>query len=111
MFVYYASFRWLNAKKKQYPFIELKAAYEERALLVDQHNAEAGLEETDELTGMDRATSFVHPEVANVALNCTTGASIGKRAFPLIINLCTVYFLEYCIISCFADRMQIFISQ
>lgn len=45
-------------------------------------------------------------EVANVPLNCKTGAQILPKSFSLSINLCTVYFLEYSIISCFADRLK-----
>lgn len=30
---------------------------------------------------------------------------ILPKAFPLIVNLFSVYFFEYCIISCFADRI------
>jgi len=32
-------------------------------------------------------------------------ARILPKTFHLVINLCTVYFFEYCIINCFADRI------
>lgn len=42
----------------------------------------------------------------NVPLNFANGARIFPKVFRLIFNLFSVYFLEYCIISCFADRIQ-----
>ena len=73
VFVYYASFNWLNQKKITLPYIQ-------------SDNSE--------------------PEQKNVPLNMKSINEILPKAFPLIRNLFTVYFLEYCILGCFIDRMQ-----
>jgi len=40
-------------------------------------------------------------------LNFEQAKKVLPKAFFLIINLFSVYFFEYCIISCFADRMYL----
>ena len=108
--VYYLAFVWLNKKKKELPFIKQEVA--ERASLVEQHEqapdalmnpSNFGSEANRQAAG----NAVIDEEEPNVPLTWTSGLEILPRAFPLIINLFTVYFLEYCIIGCFADRMAI----
>ena len=129
IFIYYFSFVWVNKKKKQLPYIEPKII--KRASLIDNHNQEritevhdqlvqaestepgnsrAGTEDlltnNDELKMSGILLTQEEESQANVVMNWKNAVSILPRVFRLIFNLCSVYFLEYCIISCFADRIN-----
>lgn len=47
----------------------------------------------------------------NLSLNWTNIKVILPKCFFLVFNLAIVYFFEYCIISCFADRIQIKLAE
>ena len=110
--VYYLAFVWLNKKKKELPFIKPQVA--ERASLVEQHEQTPGalmnpsrMASENTSAGVSAMDQGIEEEEPNVSLTWKTGLQILPKAFPLIINLFTVYFFEYCIIGCFADRMAI----
>jgi battenin len=85
--VYYFSFSYLNKQKKIYPLES-----EEKETLVQRKSSV--VEEADEAEVKN-----------NQRLNVTTIKSLMPRTFHLILNLFTVYFLEYSIITSFADAM------
>ena len=110
--IYYLAFVWLNKKKKELPFIKPQVA--ERASLVEQHEQTpnelmnpSNLASENTSARVSAMEQGLEEEEPNVSLTWKTGLEILPKAFPLIINLFTVYFFEYCIIGCFADRMAI----
>jgi hypothetical protein len=80
LLIYIASAFWLNNQKKLYPFV------------------------SDESAPTETETSL-KKEKSNSALTFRNISIILPKAFNQIIFLFFVYFLEYCILSCFADRM------
>ena len=53
-----------------------------------------------------QSSSEVRP-IKNEVLTFKSAKAIFPKIYPLIFNLCTVYFLEYCAITCFSDRISI----
>lgn len=52
-------------------------------------------------------SSFEVRPIKNEVLTLKTAKKIFPKIRHLIMNLCSVYFLEYCAITCFSDRISL----
>ena len=86
--IYVFSARWLQSQKNKYEFVPLQVQ-----------------EINEPLAPVPEDVEIVKHE-ENVKLNWTNIKIILGKSIHLIANLCSVYFFEYAIITCFADRMK-----
>ena len=113
--VYFFCSRWLILQKETYPYItpnddklQLLNSQEE-----DEHviNHARVLEERKKLNQTGESSlhhskqSGARRESKNVVLTPSVLIQIFPKVSLLILNLASVYFFEYSIITCFADRM------
>jgi hypothetical protein len=114
IFVYFFAFKWLVDQKKKYRFVpETSAADESIKVEVASATSDTtdAVQKKSEVFGSDVKPADDHvldidaETKDNQRLNCTTIRSLLPRTFYLIFNLFSVYFLEYTIITSFADVM------